>query len=58
MLAITPLEGYYEDLGLNVKVMYEMHDFVNYNYHDLIAISICSGKSIYVSALTFAVNES
>ena len=44
MLVVTPLEEYYEALGLPVRVLHEMYDLVNYNFHDLLATEICNNK--------------
>ena len=41
---VTPLEEYYERLGLDVRVLYEMLDLVNYKFHDTLAAEICNKK--------------
>ena len=42
---VTPLQEYYERLGVSVRALHEMYDLVSHALHDALAAEVCNNRS-------------
>ena len=48
---VTPLQEYYERLGVSVRALHEMHDLVSHALHDALAAEVCNNRSKPITVL-------
>ena len=51
VLMVTPLQEYYERLGVSVRALHEMYDLVSHALHDTLAAEVCNNRSKPITVL-------
>ena len=51
VVMVTPLQEYYERLGVSVRALHEMYDLVSHALHDALAAEVCNNRSKPITVL-------